>query len=43
MFKHQTISSIESEDLLEKLGTAVNEAIALDNVLDERRKGRMKY
>jgi hypothetical protein len=38
MFKQQILSSIESEDMLEKLETAVNEATALDNVLDERRK-----
>ena len=42
MFKHQIISSIESEDMLEKLGTAVNEATALDNVLEERRRGRLR-
>ncbi len=40
MFKQQIISSIESEDMLEKLETAVNEATALDNVLDERRKNK---
>lgn len=38
MFKHQTISSIESEEMLETLETAINEATALDNVLEERRK-----
>lgn len=42
MFKHQIISSVESEDMLEKLGTAVNEATALDNVLEDRRKNRMR-
>jgi hypothetical protein len=40
MFKQQIISSIESDDMLEKLETAVNEATALDNVLDERRKNK---
>lgn len=43
MFKHQIISSIESEEMLEKLGTEVNEAIALDNVLEERRKNKKRY
>ena len=42
MFKHQIISSVESEDMLEKLETAVNEAEALDNVLDDRRKNKMR-
>jgi hypothetical protein len=41
MFKHQIISSIESEEMLETIQTAVNEAEALDNVLEERRKTRM--
>lgn len=41
MFKHQIISSIESEDMLETLESAVNEAEALDNVLEERRKNRI--
>lgn len=40
MFKQQILSSIESEDMLEKLETAVNEATALDNVLDERRRNK---
>lgn len=38
MFKHQVLSSIESEEMLETLESAVNEATALDAVLDERRK-----
>lgn len=38
MFKHQVNSSIESEEMLETLETAINEATALDNVLEERRK-----
>ncbi|MCR4436507.1 MAG: hypothetical protein QHH06_11460 [Clostridiales bacterium] len=43
MFKHQVLSSIESEEMLEKLESAVNEAAALDNVLEERRKsGRIR-
>lgn len=42
MFKHQAISSIESEEMLEKLETAVNEAAALDSVLEERRKNKIR-
>jgi phage host-nuclease inhibitor protein Gam len=42
MFKHQIISSIESEEMLEQLDTAVNEASALDSVLNERKKNRMR-
>ena len=42
MFKHQIISNIESEEMLEKLETAVNEAAALDSVLEDRRKNRMR-
>ncbi|HHW31247.1 MAG TPA: hypothetical protein GXX20_06180 [Clostridiaceae bacterium] len=42
MFKHQIMSSIESEDMLEQLQTVLNEAEALDNVLYERRKNRVK-
>lgn len=42
MFKHQIISNIESEEMLEKLETAVNEAAALDSVLEDRRINRMK-
>lgn len=42
MFKHQIISSVESEDMLEKLETAVNEAEALDSVLQDRRRHRVK-
>ncbi len=41
MFKHQAISSIESEEMVEKLQTAVNEAKALDNVLEERRRNKI--
>ncbi|MDP4091897.1 MAG: hypothetical protein Q8920_00880 [Bacillota bacterium] len=40
LLKHQVISSIDSEEILEKLDTAVNEADALDSVLHERRKNR---
>jgi hypothetical protein len=42
MFKHQVMSSVESEDMLEKLETAVNEAEALDNVLEDRRRHKVK-
>lgn len=42
MFRHQILSNIESEELLEKLETAVNEASAMDSVLQERRKDRTK-
>jgi hypothetical protein len=42
MFKHQIISSIESEEMIEKLDTAVNEATALDNVLQERRRNQIR-
>lgn len=38
MFKHQILSSVESEEMLEKLETAVNEAAALDSVLEDRRR-----
>ena len=40
-FKHQIISSVETEEMVEKLETAVNEAVALDNVLQERRRNRI--
>ncbi|HEY5584453.1 MAG TPA: hypothetical protein VIK78_08180 [Ruminiclostridium sp.] len=42
MFKHQIISSIESEEMVEKLDTAVNEATALDTVLQERRRNKIR-
>jgi hypothetical protein len=42
MFKHRIISSIENEDMLGQLETAVNEAEALDAVLEDRRKSRLK-
>lgn len=42
MFKHQIISSIESEEMVERLETAVNEATALDNVLQERRRNQIR-
>ncbi|TYQ14816.1 UNVERIFIED_CONTAM: hypothetical protein Cloal_1195 [Acetivibrio alkalicellulosi] len=38
MFKHQINLSLESEEMLEKIESAVNEALALENVLDERNK-----
>jgi hypothetical protein len=41
MFRHQIMSSIETEEMVEKLETAVNEATALDNVLEERRRSRI--
>lgn len=43
MFKHQIISSVESEEMLEKLETAVNEAEALDTVLEDRRKNKLRH
>lgn len=43
MFKHQIMSSVENEDMLEQLETAVNEAEALDTVLEERRRNKLKY
>ncbi|MCX7709583.1 MAG: hypothetical protein N2484_07000 [Clostridia bacterium] len=42
MFKHQILSNVESEEMLEKLETAVNEVSALDTVLQERQKNRMR-
>lgn len=42
MFKHQIMSSIENEEMLEQLETAVNEAEALDTVLEDRRKNKLK-
>jgi hypothetical protein len=42
MFKNQIISSIESEEMIEKLDTAVNEATALDSVLQERRRNQIR-
>lgn len=42
MFKHQIMSSVESEGMLEKLETAVNEAEALDSVLEDRRNRKVK-
>jgi len=41
-FKHTILSNIESEDMLEKLETTVNEASALNTVLEERRKNRLR-
>jgi len=43
MFKHQIFSKIESEEMIEKLETAVNEASALESVLEERRRNKTKY
>jgi len=42
MFKHQIMSRIENEEMLEQLETAVNEAEALDAVLGERRRNRLR-
>lgn len=42
MFRHQILSNIESDEMLEKLDTAVNEATALDSVLEDRRRNKMK-
>ena len=42
MFKHQIMSSIENEDMLEQLETAVNEAEALDAVLEDRRRNKLR-
>jgi hypothetical protein len=43
MFKHQIIASVESEEMLDKLETAINEAAALDNVLEERRRSKVDF
>jgi len=42
MFKHQIGHSLESEEMLEKIENVVNEATALESVLDERQKRRSK-
>lgn len=42
IFKHQILTSLETEDMEEKLENAINEAIALDNVLEERRRNKLK-
>jgi len=42
MFKHQILSSVENEDMLEQLETALNEAEALDTVLEERRRNKLR-
>ncbi|HHX17452.1 MAG TPA: hypothetical protein GX727_01165 [Clostridium sp.] len=42
MLKQQINLKIESEDMLDKIESAVNEAIALENVLDERNKRRIE-
>lgn len=42
MFKHQILSSVENEEMLEKLDSAVNEAEALDSVLEDRRKNKLR-
>lgn len=40
MFKHQIGLSMESQEMLEKIESVVNEATALENVLEERQKRR---
>lgn len=40
MFKHQVGLSMESQEMLEKIESVVNEATALESVLDERQKRR---
>jgi len=42
MFKHQVMSSVENEEMLEQLETAVNEAEALDTVLEDRRRSKLR-
>lgn len=42
LFKHQILSSVENEDMLEQLETAINEAEALDTVLEERRRDKLR-
>ncbi len=42
MFKHQIMSSVENEEMLEQLETAVNEAEALDSVLEDRRRNKLR-
>lgn len=40
MFKHQIGLSMESEEILEKIENTLNEATALENVLDQRQRRR---
>jgi len=42
MFKHQMLSSIETDEMLEILDKAVNEAEALETVLQDRRRKQKK-
>jgi len=42
MFKHQILASVENEDMLEQIETAVNEAEALENVLEERKREKLR-
>ncbi|MFZ5985952.1 MAG: hypothetical protein ACOYWZ_02370 [Bacillota bacterium] len=42
MFKHQINSSLESQEMLEKIESVVNEAMALETVLEERHKKRIR-
>lgn len=43
MLRQQINLKLESEELLEKIEGAVNEAVALENVLDERNKKKIKF
>lgn len=42
MFKHQVTHSLDSEEMLEKIENVVNEATALESVLDDRYKKRSR-
>jgi hypothetical protein len=42
MFKHQILASVENEEMLEQIETAVNEAEALENVLEERNREKLR-
>ncbi len=43
VFKQQILTNIESQETLEKIETVVNEATALDNVLEERRRNKIRF
>lgn len=42
MFKHQILASVENEEMLEQIDTAVNEAEALENVLEDRKRDKLR-
>ncbi len=42
MFKHQIISNIESSETLDRLDDVIDEAIAMDTVLESRKKNRIR-